>query len=235
MTLAPPKLLDVIYPVRPGDNNPELQFSLRSLEANYPHAQVWIVGYKPKWVKGVEFIPGNRHALRANIYFNLLEACSHPDVGEDIVILNDDFYITEPIGEIPILFRSTLQEHLNLPRVKTRPQHWWARSLQTTLHLLQDEGFPDPLSYELHTPFLASKEATRETLERFAHCARGNPPQWRTLVGNIHKIGGTKAADGKCYRPGPIQYPFMSTDDSSFRHFREQLKELFPEPSRYER
>lgn len=230
MTLAPPKLLDIVYPVRRGDNNPELRFSLRSLEQNYPHAQVWIVGHKPTWVRNVEFLPGNTHSLRANIYFNLLEACTHPGVGDDIVVFNDDMYITAPLGEIPVLYRGTLDDHLQL----VQPQRWWACSLRTTRDALSD--YPNPLSYELHTPFLASKEKMRDTLQRFAHINPNNPPQWRSLYGNTQRIGGTQAPDCKELRPGPIHTPFHSTDDGSFlRHYRRPLEELFPEPSRYER
>lgn len=232
--VAPPTVLDVVYPVRGGDNNPELRWSLRSLEQNFPHATVWLVGYQPSWVTGVEFIRGNHRALRANIYFNLLEACRTKGVGDRFVVMNDDFFVTAPVTEIPVLYRSTLVEHLALPKVVARSQHWWSRSLHTTLSVLQAEGFEVPLSYELHTPFVADKALMRDTLERFALVDQANPPQWRTLYGNINQIGGRQGFDGKCYRPGPIQVPFHSTDDSSFRHFHVQLAEAFPEPSRYE-
>lgn len=229
MTLAPPKLLDIVYPVRAGDNNPELKYSLRSLEANYPHATVWIVGYKPPWVTNVEFIPGNQRALRANIYFNLLAACEHPGVGDDIVVFNDDFYITQPVGEIPTYYRGTLQAHIDKVR---RPGHWWTESLITTQQCFTGT----PLSYELHTPFVASKQLMRETLEQFADVQPINPPQWRTLYGNLHAIGGTPHPDPKALQRGPLNTPFHSTDDGSFlRHYRRPLHDLFPEPSRYER
>ena len=234
MLLAPKTgLLDVVYPVRPGDTNEELRFSLRALEAHLPHATVWMVGYKPSWVTGVEYLPGNTASKRANLWHNLLAACRHPDISDECVIMNDDFMVTTPIEEVPVLYRGTLRDHLNLPRV-VRGESWWRESLRTTLVMLQTLGFEDPVSYELHTPFRCNKTLMLETLERFKHITPDNPPQWRSLYGNLHKVGGKQSADGKAYNRGPIHTPFHSTDDRTFRYFTAQLNEMFPEPSRYE-
>ena len=220
--------------MRPGDSNPELQFALRSWEANYPHAKLWIVGHKPEWVTNAEYIPGNTQPhKRANLWHNLLTACQHPGIGDEIVIANDDFFITRPVDEIPVLYRGTLEDHIQMRRVQ-RGQPWWRDSLTTTKIILQALGHDEPLSYELHTPFRCNKHLMAETLDRFKHITPDNPPQWRTLYGNLHDIGGEQSEDGKAYRPGELHEPFHSTDDRSFRHFAAQLRELFPEPSRYE-
>ena len=226
---------DIIYPVRPGDRNDELRYSLRALEANYPnHGDVWIVGHKPEWVTSVNYIPGNTaDHPQANLWANLQAACQHPDISDNIVIFNDDFYITEPVAKIPTLYRSTLTEHLNLPRVK-RGEQWWRDSLRATLAVLQTLGHNDPISYELHTPFPCSKRRMADTLNRFQNVTPDSPPQWRSLYGNTHNIAGAQHKDGKAYRPGPLKPPFHSTDDRSFRHYRSQLQDMFPQPSRYE-
>lgn len=232
---AATKLLDVVLPVRPGDQNEELRFTLRALEANYPHAGVWIVGYKPSWVTNVEFLPGNNAPhKRANLWHNLLTACEHPGLSDTVVITNDDIYITQPVQRIPVLYRGFLAEHLAMRRVRLGAP-WWRESLTTTQIMLQTLGFEHPRSYELHTPFVCEKQVMAETLRRFAGITPHNPPQWRTLYGNIHQIGGTQSVDGKAYRAGPIQEPFHSTEDAGFRHFAKQFQQLFPEPSRYEK
>lgn len=224
--------MDVIYPVRPGDDNPELMYSLRSLEANYPHDRVWIIGHKPAWLTDVEYIPGNFGDYHSNVYNNIRLACEHPDIAEDIVIFNDDFFITEPITDIHTLYRSSLTEHLDLPRVKRGG--WWKASLETTQVCLQAHGIADPISYELHLPFPCSKTLMAETLTLFQHVTPDNPPQWRTLYGNLHNIAGRRHRDVKAYHQAQLHRPYHSTEDRSFAGFASQLAHLFPNPSRYE-
>lgn len=208
--------------------------ALRSYEHNLDHGRIWIVGHKPAWLTNVEFLPGNtRPHPKANCWANILMACQHPDVSERIIITNDDIVATEPITDLSTLFRGPLADHLGLRRVITGAA-WWRESLTTTQTMLHTLGYRDPTSYELHVPFPADKHLMRATLERFNHVTPANPPQWRTLYGNLNDIGGKQSADGKMYRPGPIPTPFMSTEDATFRHFAARLADMFPNPSRYE-
>lgn len=235
LTEASAQLLDIVLPVRPGERNEELRFALRSLDTNYPHARVWIVGHKPAWVTNVCYLPGNNAPhKRANLYHNLLSVCRLNDLSDNIVVTNDDIYVTQPIEHIESLYRGPLKEHIAMRRVQ-RGSPWWRESLTTTLTILQALGDTDPLSYELHTPFICNKHLMAETLERFAHITPENPPQWRTLYGNLHQIGGKQAADGKAYTAGPINEPYHSTEDRGWRYFAPLFAELFPEPSRYEK
>lgn len=224
--------MDVVYPVRPGDANDELRYSLRSL-ANIPHGRVWIVGYKPTWVTGVEHIDGNQFGPHANVYENIRAAMNCPDVSDEVIIFNDDFFVTERIAEIPRLYRSTLAEHIALPRVQ-RNRGWWLDSLNATLVCLQVHGITDPLSYELHVPVVVNKRKMADTLAAFAQVTPVNPPQWRTLYGNLYAAGGTRQADVKQYGAGEMKRPFHSTDDRSFVHYRNGLDYLFRAPSPYE-
>jgi hypothetical protein len=231
--------MDILIPVRPGDTNEELRFSLRSLHTNYPELDtIWIVGHKPNWLTNVQYIPGNSSDNRPRpvyVYRNILAACQHPDTPPKLTITNDDIYITASITSIPVGYRKTLQQHLNEPRLKSRLQDsWWARSLRTTLHCLKDAGYNDPLSYELHIPITVNKEVMADTLQRFAHITPDNPPQWRTLYGVINNIGGQQIPDCKAHR-GPIQIPFHSTDDTSFRRYAPQFAKKWPTPSPYEK
>lgn len=227
---------DVVYPVRPGESNEELKFSLRSLR-NIPHGRVWVVGYKPAWVRGVEFIKGNdARWSRANLWRNLTLACDHPDVAEDIIIMNDDMFVVGPVDRVPTLHRGPLSAQVGTVLRKSGTKGWWQESLATTLAVLRADGHDEPTSYELHTPFPCSKVAMGDTLACYAHVTPHNPPQWRTLHGVRHGIGGTVAAhDCKAVRPGPINRPFHSTDDLSWRYFRARFLRLFPDLSPYER
>lgn len=229
--------MDVVYPVRPGDSNPELLYSLRSLHQHVPGIrQVWIVGYQPKWVRNVEFIPGNDGPNgHANVYRNVLAAMQHRDVDDDVVVFNDDFFVTEPIAAVAALYRSTLIEHIELPRLRSAGNTWWKQSLSTTLVCLQACGIDNPLSYDLHVPFPCKKGLMAETLERFAAVTPTNPPQWRSLYGNLHAPGAQRSADAKVFRPTSLPKPYLSTSDAVWRQFSRPVAALFPDPSPWEK
>jgi hypothetical protein len=195
-----------------------------------------MVGYKPPWVTGVEYIEGGNSAVaaRANLYNNILLACRHPGMSDDICVTNDDIMLTSPLAEIPVLFRGPLREQWNATVKRAGGKGWWQESLSATMNALAVEGHQNPISYELHTPFPCNRYAMAETLERFAGVTPRNPPQWRTLYGNMHRIGGQMWPDCKALRPGPLRHPFHSTDDLSLRFFRAKLLQLFPDPSPYE-
>ncbi len=227
--------MDIVYPVRPGESNDELRFSLRSLEVNYPaHDKVWLVGFMPSWVSGVGFISGNAtDNARTNVYANVLAAMQHPDVADDVVVFNDDFFVTTPVGEVTTMYRGTLDDHLALPGLRNK-KSWWTESLAVTKVCLQAVGVEAPLSYELHVPLPCTKQLMRETLEQFVAVTPDNPPQWRSLYGNLHAVNPAQVKDCKAFSPGKVQEPFHSTSDVSWRHYRAALTKRFPAPSRYE-
>lgn len=228
--------MDVVYPVRPGESNDELRYSLRSLEVNFPKAdKVWVVGFKPSWLRGVEFIDGNDGPNgHANVYRNVLKAMRHPGVSDDVVVFNDDFFVLDPIAEVQTLYRGTMDEHLSLPRLRVKGNNWWKDSLTITKVCLQAVGVSKPLSYELHVPMPCKKGLMRETLERFADVTPDNPPQWRTLYGNLHVTGAVQSQDSKVFRTGRFPRPYLSTSDAVWRQFSRRIMAMFPDPSRFE-
>src|SRR5690606_11872914 len=150
-----------VYLVRPGDQNDELRYSLRSLEANLPPGDVVIVGYCPTWVTGVLHIRGNRFGThkQRNVYDNVLTA-AHCDVLPDQVVwMNDDFITLAPA--VPAMaHRCTLAEHID--GLTTRS--WWWRSLKATDAWLRHQGHDDPLSFELHRPLPGDRHLMAEVL-----------------------------------------------------------------------
>lgn len=211
---------------RPGENE-ELRFSLRTVHRFFPDAPLYIVGDKPDWVTGVAFLQGNRHgAKKLNVWDNLVLLADWDDVPDDIVIMNDDMFIVQPIRTIPVLYRGTLVDHI--ARLGDRDD-WWTRSLQHTQRLLG----PYALSYELHTPFPAKRSQLRESL---AIDPGDDPPQWRTLYGNQWHTNPTIAKDVKITRAvKQVPHgPFISTTDQTFRFVRYMLLQIVPGPSPYE-
>lgn len=234
MNQPPLAEMDVVYPIRPGDDNEELRFSLRSLCANFPHARVWFIGHLPSWVQGVNHVPGNIHSrYEANGYGNLQIAAHTEDISEWFVIFNDDFYVTEPVAELETLYHCTLDYHINMPRVQQN-KGWFLAQLESTRDKLAPYNIAEPLSYELHIPMAVNKQKFGEILDRYASDLPSNVPQCRSLYGNILGIGGRKVYDVKFHGPAEIRKPFHSTEDSSFAYFRERLEAMFPDPCRYE-
>lgn len=223
-----------IYPVRPGDNNPELLFSLRSLTHLPMVDEVWTVGYRPSWCQPDRHIDGNLHASpQANVYHNVLEAC-RATTSPEVIIMNDDFIVTGRVDQVPIQYRCTLDEHIALPALKRKQWHWWPSSLQVTRLCLHAYGHETPLSFELHTPFRCDPNRMVDTLDRFRLVTPQNPPQWRSLYGNEHVNDPTVVEDVKAFGPRDITHPFFSTQDSSFSYFATEFAAMFPEPSRWE-
>lgn len=227
-----------LIPIRPGDHNPELRSAVRSIEANLPQVtELWTVGHCPDWLNPDRHIPGNPGPTpQASVYANILTGsqAAASTAATEILISNDDIYITEPVGEVPVLYRGTLTDHLALPRVRRARGQWWPTSLQTTQLALRAHGHAEPISYELHTPYPCNPSLMAETLTLMQYVTPANPPQWRSLYGNLHHHNATKATDCKAYTAGPITTPYHSTEDTSYRHFTTQLNALFPTPSRWE-
>lgn len=224
-----------VYFVRAGDN-PELRYSLRSLDAHVDDiTDVVIVGHAEPWLRNVTVIPGNPHgtAKWRNVWANVRIAAEHPDLPDDIVYLNDDFYAVRP-ADTRMTWRCTLDQH-----IATLPPSPWRRSLEVTRRHFRRAGHDTTnlLSYELHRPFPANRARMAQALAEAADIDPHNPPQWRTVYGNRWDVGGTQAPDGKVYNrdePLPATPWVSSTDGAVFDRLHPMLDHLFRHPSRWE-
>jgi len=214
--------------------------SLRSAYVNAGVENVWIVGDPPAWYTGPR-IPGNPYADKwRNVWHNVRTLAEHPDLPPEVAVWNDDFFAIAP-ATIELAYRGPLMQQIekltHLGRIGTD----WAHSLIQTRSYLQRQGIPDPVSYELHRPFPIIREHMAKILKDASCVAPHNPPQWRTLYGNLapHEGGRQVERDTKRSRhtlapiPGD---PWVSTDDGAYyRGFRIHIDHLFPESSPWER
>lgn len=230
--------MDVVYVVKPGDDNDELRYSLRSL-ANLPHGRVWIAGHKPSWVNDVGFISVAQNRTKwQNSTDNLWAACEHPEVSDEFVYMNDDIFIVEPLDAVPVLHRGPVDKVAEYYR--RRRSTGYLQGMLTTKRILGLVGSHDPLSYELHVPLVVNKQAMAEVLalpkllDVHTKCLHK-----RTLYGNYWKLGGDEVEDCKVYdRTGRMpDGPFVSTTDQTFGYHPVGvlIRERFPEPSPHER
>lgn len=231
----------IVIPVGPDDRNDELRYTLRALERNFPdHGPVFVVGYKPGWLINVEHIEGNPAHGRPhiNVYRNILIAAEDPRVPDQFLAFNDDFFITEPVDEIPVAYKERLIVQVERAARSRSKNTWWNRSLAFTLQCLRDAGYDDPLSYELHMPLPVDKVGMAKALRMFVDVADeyGDPPQWRTLYGNVNQVGGIVLPDCKARGASrAVHVPFFSTDASSWRIFGRRFAARYPQPSPYEK
>jgi hypothetical protein len=228
--------MDLVYLCRRGENE-ELRYSLRSAAANLPHDRVWVFGGAPGWLTGATIVPTDQHAGKfVNAETSLRLACEHPDVSDPFVLMNDDFFVMQPVPQISALnfgpARSVLERYHGTG-IKSGA---YIERMEATVALLVARGFTDPLSYELHVPMVFSKAALLAVLDEFCLAAERTGIQYRSLYGNLEAVGGETIRDVKVYsRTQTVpQGPWLSSVDSAFDAIRPILAYLFAHQCRYE-
>jgi hypothetical protein len=233
----------LICPVRPGDHNPELRYALRSWEANliYPDGlELWTVGYQPEWLVADRHVSGNRYPSAPRAVFDnvLLGSAAAAEAGHrEVIYMNDDFLCLDVSGPVlPVRRDESLRVHRSAFPAST--DAWWPRSLSLTLLWLEERGFSDPQSFEVHRPLLADPAKMRDTL-RQVDFEQDSLPQWRTLYGVYNEIAAHPVHDVKLLGPAhPTDRAFasgwISTSDGIWRHYQEPMAKRFQKPSRWE-
>lgn len=227
---------DIVVPVRELSVNQQLRYALRSWAANLPHRRVWLVGYRPSWAVGVRHIPTVQNGTKyENTTAAIRAACENPEVSETFLLCNDDFFVMEPVGEMPVLHRGPVRE-VEAYYV-TRGNGRYLRGLRETRDWLVGLGHADPLSYELHVPLPVEKKAMLAVLDAGRHL---DVLHKRTAYGVIAGIGGERIEDVKVLHRGPSfdrRSPWLSTMPDSFTNgaVGQLIRRTFPRPSPYER
>lgn len=214
---------DVLYAVRYSDRNNALRLSLRSL-ANVPHRRVFLAGHCPDWVRNVTHVEARRKANKYDcIQTNVLAGLRHPEIGEDVLYMNDDFYITEPVDRVPVMHGGLASGYRGKQELKIR--------MRNTVRALI-ERWPDlaPLSYDgTHVPLPLERDAARAILE-----TAPSGIKWRTWYGNCHRIGGTPVEDAKLRSTErPLLRTYVSTSPKSLRAAEELLDAVLPKECEY--
>lgn len=227
--------MDYVYLCRDG-NNEELRYSIRSLEANVPNSKVWVVGGKPDWYIGNHIRVYQHGSKYKNARKNLNAIFRSPQISEHFVLMNDDFYILNPLEEIPYLHSGPIQNKINRYR-ELNINSSYLRQLENTQKYLNSMGIESPLDYELHVPMPISKPSIRTAVTTVC--------LWRSFHGNVNRVGGTYMEDVKVYgetRKEKVEFDyadpsinFLSSEDRSFQKLGEEiLFDRFSKPSSYE-
>lgn len=230
--------VDLVVPVREERNATQLRYALRSWAAHIPHRRVWLVGYRPPWAVDVWHIPTRQMGTKyQNTTAAVRAVCEHPDVTEEFVLMNDDFFVMQPQPDgVPVYHRGPVAEVERY--YAARGNGKYLRGLRETRALLAELGHPEPLSYELHVPLPATKSGMLHALDVGRHL---DVLHKRTMYGVLNGIGGTRMEDVKILHRAPRGYgpdmPFLSTMPDSFAHGHvgQFIRRAFPEPCAYER
>lgn len=202
------KDLDIVYFVKDGLNNEELRLSLRSVDLNMPHKRVWIFGGCPTNIVPDVRVRVNQtgHTKWDKVRNMYKMVCENKEITDNFIMFNDDFFVMKPTDFLVPLYRGTLAEHIKVLEAN-RPSAY-SNLLKAVLHRFNGE----PLSYELHVPFIFNKDKLLRLINSFSdiRCTR-------TVYGYTYNIGGEKASDVKVFSAKPsFDYKntqFLSTDD----------------------
>jgi hypothetical protein len=227
--------MDFVYLCRSGENE-ELRYSIRSVLWSFPDARIWLVGDKPKWYVGDSIRVVQNSGKYTNALNNLNAICASPDISEDFILMNDDFFIMKKMDSIGIFHGGFLSDKIeNYERI-TRSSSYINKLIATNNRVKQCK-IPNPIDYELHVPMPMEKGKLLKILESHGKFL------WRSMYGNIYNLGGDQIEDVKVYnhrlleaRQGknPTEL-FLSTEDNSFEvTLRNRIAPLFKTPSRYE-
>lgn len=214
--------MDYVYICRSGDNE-ELRYSIRSVVKNANPDTIWVVGGKPEWYTG-KYLgvadTGNKFDNITNCY----KALSYLDeLSEDFVLMNDDFYILNPIDRVENMYDGLLSDKID-NHVSVNGMSAYARVLVKTKKQLIANGIENPLCYDMHVPMVFNK-----TMLSYLNHDNNAP---RSTYGNMYNIGGINIKDVKVYnRTKDVsldEQDFISTEDNSFYLIKGKLESMFP-------
>jgi hypothetical protein len=230
-------LPDVLYINRPGDDNEELRYSLRSVAANVPHRKVWVAGHCPWWVKNVEVIelPPCEDKFD-NQTQSLQAALDHPGLAEEFYYFNDDMFVVERFeGLLPPHHLGPLDEYVDwLRRIGKRETSEWFQGLLEAQALLESWGVEDPICYEGHSPLRFRKtDMRRFVAARTPHFLPVQCYAASDLPAGVRQVD---AKSGKLGCPIEAGMPYLSSDDDTFESSKigHLVRDMFPSPCYYE-
>jgi len=223
--------MDFVYVCRNGANE-ELRYSIRSVYHSFPDANIWVVGGKPDWYVG-NYIetPQNKNKF-SNVRGSLKAVYASEAVADSFILMNDDFFIINKIDKIPILHGGSLADKIDR-LIDLTPQSTYLKLLRLTSFRLTQMGYFDALDYDIHVPMPMKKSKMTRSLQ--------GGVLWRSMYGNLNRLGGSAIDDVKIYRGDSIinriinddtsDLDFISTIDSRFDEISDYLEKRFPDKS----
>lgn len=225
---------DIVYILKDGIISEELKYSLRTVEANFPHRYVWFVGGKRAGLKPDRAVyhrqdgPSKWDLIKSS----MLEVIKQPELTDEFYLFNDDFFVMKPFeGEFINYADRSLTERVNDFIEERGAPNRYARTILAARDQLLTQGYPE-VNFEVHLPMLFEKDKVEEALEK---CTS---PQMRSVYGNITGCRYIQRSDVKVNRMEyiPDDPDFVSTNDNTFAfgNIGRYIRQTFDKRSRFE-
>ena len=224
---------DIVYILKETLDTDELRYSLRSVEANFPHRFVWFVGGQPAGFKPDRALPHQQTGANKWEYIrsSMLRVAREPELSEEFFLFNDDFFVMKlQTGKFVNFTDKTLGWRIGQLRKEYIVTTRYTQTLVKAHEELKIQGHPTD-NYEVHLPMLFEKALIPSILK----CSS---PQMRSIYGNINRVEHIQRDDVKVYDfdTVPVDPDYLSTNDKTFTQGKvgEYIRKTFPNPSRFE-
>lgn len=175
--------MDLVFPLGTGSNwhDNELRYCLRSVQKHLKGVdKIFIVGHLPSFLKEVIHIPFKDLTAEPakNSTYKILEACKHPDLSSEFILMNDDFYLTRDYQaeSFPWYIKGDLTFH-------NKGSGMYLSSIANTIRALRMKH-QGTLHYDVHAPMRINKRIFQKVLNAYNwdKCSQGMLS--RSLYGN---------------------------------------------------
>jgi hypothetical protein len=218
----------------------ELMLSLRSVEKHLNPERVIVCGHDPDFLSdNVEYIPNfptkKENDAAWGIKENLLALCNHPDTPDEFLLLNDDYFILQPIANFPYYHKGELRDAMERIGSGIYYGH-----LLATATVLEKRKLPTK-HFDGHWPIVYKKGLLAKTIV-MQDWDVPLGPTIRSLYCNTWGIQGEYAEDIKANKPVADWPAFcsgksvISVGDESFdRKCQAHFISLLGSKSKYEK
>ena len=228
--------IDIVYVLKKDVEPNELIYSLRSVEANMPHARVVFVGGKPDGIEPDLYLPHEQRGVsnweRSTSSIEYIAKCK--EISDDFWLFNDDIFVMKPINELKPIYNGTLYRRVQaIEKKRMGAPSLYSTQLRATKELLDSERLHS-YNYAVHMPMMINKAKALEVIRKYPKCK-----MFRSLYGNYHRVGGINRPDCKIVNldtePSKDAI-FLSTTEQSFAKGKvgEFIRSKFKKPSRFE-
>jgi hypothetical protein len=231
--------MDFVYILGKGSrwNDNEIRYSLRSLKY-VKHDNVFIIGHLPRGLKNVIHVPAQDFFTnkQCNAIRKVIIACSTPQISDDFVLMNDDFFFLREYAEIPYYTLKDLNYLLDKYH-QVKSKYYYA--VENAIKFCKTKRYPQR-NFEVHFPLIINK---KKFLKMFNEkWWLKSPTVYRSIYANsTRKIKPIELnKDFKCYTTADLYRlrfgSFISTDNKIVFNpkFRIFINSKFPKKCKYE-
>lgn len=183
--------MDLVYMLKMGNYNPDLKYSLRSVQKYVRgYDRIWIVGFKPIWIQNVEYLKVQQNSSKyRNSLNNIIHMCLCNDISDNFVLMNDDFIAHEDVNIQTDLNLCLSSLDKKIEKFKTYPHSSWRDGFKDVKELLVKLGSEYFMDFEVHAPMVFNKNKFLSLINKdeiVDFVKHHDVLHYRTLYGNMY-------------------------------------------------